>query len=287
MGCLSLSVWNEIEKRIKNSLWKTADLVVGTSIGAITGGMLSSGAIDSKELMELYPDVMRKTFSNRIRFYPKYSRKFINEKIVSYVGRDFLMSSCLTKVIITAVKAEDKKNHYMKSWENKDGMTTLKKSLTRSYAAPWYFGKFRDSEGTWLDGGTGSQNTPIIAGIWEAMRQNWLGREAVHILSIGTGYYPETRLHKQLKRMSLVRELLMFFDPLDGGLARYQSMTDNIEAARNLVGNVDGFSFQHIDYQLPKKMHGIDKIEYMDDYIKIGKQISKRVNMNILEKSCT
>lgn len=284
MGVISLACWMEIVKKTGKELDELLDLGIGTSIGAIIWGILSTGRISAADLMTRFGDIMPKTFKRRrFWFYPKYSRKAVNHDLDAFVGPDYPMSRCNSKVIITSVRAEDKTNHYFKSWQRTDGPMKLKEAITRSYAAPLFFGKWVGDGSTWLDGGTGSMNTPIIPAIWEAMRQGWLGKERVHVLSVGTGYTPEVSAHDKMQKMRWLREISLFFDPADGGLARYQSRNDNIKAAADLAAKMPLFSFQHVDTQVPRKLNRIDGVKHMAKYQIFGKQMAKNVDYSFLE----
>lgn len=287
MGNISLSAFSSIEKCLGKPLFEIADLVIGSSIGAITAGILSTGKMSPESLLKMYKDVMCKTFKRNVfRFYPRYKRDAIDIAIDKYIGNDFLMKDCLTRLIVTAVKAEDKSNHYFKSWQPIDGAMTLKEAVTRSYAAPLYFGRLVRSDGVWLDGGSGSMNTPIITGIWEALRRGWLGNERVHILSLGTGYTSEESTHDRLQKMRWLKEISLFIDPADGGLARYQSMRDNVKAATSLIGHVDGFSFQHADMPIQRRLNRIDGAKFINNYVHIGKIIARYIDYKPLREKC-
>lgn len=285
MGMISLACWDIVERRVGMPLYKFADLIVGSSVGAITGGVIGSGRLTANEMLRLFRSVIPQAF-RRTGFYPKYSRKVVTDSLNRELGLGFKMSGCVTRLIITSVRARDKTNHFLKSWQGKDGHLPLVECITRSYAAPMYFGKWR-TPGTrevWLDGGTGSMNTPIIAGIWEAMRQGWLREDRVHVLSVGTGYTPEVTAWDKLRRMRWLREIAMYMDPADGGLARYQSRNDNVKAAKDLVGKVPGFTFQHVDVQVPKRENRIDGVKYMGRYEEYGKRMASEVDYKVLRR---
>lgn len=285
MGMISLACWDVVEDRMGAPLHERFDLMVGTSVGAITAAAVGSGKMSASGMLQMCRVVIPEAFKRRRTFYPKYDRLAITEAFNQRIGIGFRMQECPVKVIITAVRARDKTNHFFKSWQKKDGHLSLVEVLTRSYAAPMYFGKWRTpgTKEVWLDGGTGSQNTPIVAGIWEAMRQGWLGRERVHVLSVGTGFSPEVTKWDKLRRMRWLREISMYMDPADGGMARYQSRNDNIKAANDLLGRVDGFTFQHVDVKLSRRENRIDGVKYMDLYESYGRVMGSQVDYGMLQ----
>jgi patatin-like phospholipase/acyl hydrolase len=289
-GVMSLACWERVERYTEERLGlylHEFDLIVGTSVGGIAAGCIGSGKVDAREMLDIMDDVIPKAFRRRfLRVYPRYRRTAISRAVLDVLGPGFKMRDLVARVIITAVRARDKTNHYLKSWQTADGHLDVLECINRTYAAPMYFGKWR-TPGTrevWLDGGTGSQNTPIMTGIWEAMRQGWLGNERVHMLSVGTGYSPEVTGWDKLRRMRLFREVAMYLDPSDGGLARYQSRNDNIKAAEDLAEKVPGFTFQHVDHRLTRKEDRLDGVRYMSRYHSYGLKMAEQVNYEDLEK---
>lgn len=290
MGAITLSCLEKVEAWTEEHLGlyiHEFDLLVGTSAGGISAGCIGSGKVNAGEMLDLFSDCIPKAFRRRfLRVYPRYKRTAITKAILDSLGPGLKMSDLATRVIITAVRARDKTNHYFKSWQPKDGHLPVLECINRTYAAPVYFGKWK-TPGTrevWLDGGTGSQNTPIVAGVWEAMRQGWLGNERVHVLSVGTGFSPEVTGWDKLRRMRLFREVAMYMDPADGGLARYQSLNDNVKAAEDLVDKVPGFTFQHVDRRVPRKQNRLDGVKYLDKYIAYGREMAERVNYEDLRQ---
>lgn len=286
MGIISLACWDAVERQMDMPLYELADLVVGSSIGGLVGGAVASGRLTAAEMLETCRVVIPQAFKRRFRFYPKYDRAPVTETFINRVGVGFKMSGCVTRLVVTAVRARDKTNHFFKSWQEKDGHLPLLEAVTRTYAAPVYFGKWRTpgTKEVWLDGGTGSMNTPIMVGIWEAVRQGWLGNDRVHVLSVGTGYTPEVTSWDKLRRMRWLREVCMYLDPADGGMARYQSRNDNVKAAEDLVDKVPGFTFQHVDVRVPKRENRMDGVRYMDRYESYGRQMATEVDYRKLRR---
>ncbi len=290
MGCISLACWEKVERWTEERLGlylHDFDLIVGTSVGGITAGCIGSAKVGTRGMLDIFDDVIPKAFRRRFgRIYPRYRRDAISKAVLDTLGPGFKMRDLATRVIITTVRARDKTNHYLKSWQTADGHLEVLECINRTYAAPVYFGKWRTpgTKEVWLDGGTGSQNTPIIVGLWEAMRQGWLGNERVHMLSVGTGFSPEVTGWDKLRRMRLFREVAMYLDPADGGLARYQSLNDNIKAADDLAGKVPGFTFQHVDQRVPRKENRLDGVKYMSRYHNYGRKMAERVNYEDLAR---
>jgi len=282
MGTISVSCWKALSLKLRRSIVDLVDLGVGTSVGSIIWGGLASGKIKTPDLLEVFKKEIPRTFRRRRGIYPKYTRKYLTRAMLDIFGPDFRLGDTVKDCIITAVRGETKRNHFFKSYQTKDGHLPLLEAITRSYSAPYFFGKWvnKQARETWLDGGTGSMNCPIVAGIWEAIRKNWLGRERVHVISIGTGYHSEERAFDKLRKMRMFKEVAMFLDPMDGGLARYQSLQDNIGAGNDLLDCVSDFTFQHVDVELDRRLCKIDGWKYIDEYIDLGQSMAEKIDLD-------
>ena len=183
-GISTAVVLANIEKELKKPIHEIFDLIIGTSVGSIIGGILSTGKMPAAFLSSLIYDevdaVFKPNILRKIRFINmcKYDRKPLMDILNKYVGQYYKMSECKTKFICTAVSANDGRNHYFKSWENEDGKLNLVDAINRSYAAPYYFGVINDplTETTWLDGGTGNSNCSLDEAIVEVFNNNWLSK---------------------------------------------------------------------------------------------------------------
>ena len=143
-GYIQLSVLAAMEYKY-GPLYEYFDLIVATSVGAINGSIIASGKISCRDYLPEFVDICKKTF---VKSYftrppfvrPIYDRSPIISAIEKYCGK-MLMSETKTKFMSTALSWVDKRTHFFKSWEHVDGTEILPDVVSRSFAAPYYFGK--------------------------------------------------------------------------------------------------------------------------------------------------
>lgn len=285
-GIIPLTVIAEIEARTGKRFSEIFDLAIGSSVGSIVTGILSSTDLKAEEFLDIMKDVLPKIFKWRLRmpiFQPKYSRKELTEVLYEYIGPK-TMSECVLKYICTSVNMVDGQNHYFKSWEEKDGKELLVEAITRSYAAPLYFGKVVDKKNNavWLDGGTGNNSNPLQEAYIEILRQGW-DKEEVHILSLGCGQRDYSIPFDKAQKYENVREVWYYGNMIEGGLARTQSSRTQTAWLNHIAQGNNNITFQRIeDYNLPAKMDGMDKVKYLDDYEAVGHELAKYINYDLL-----
>lgn len=288
-GVMTSIVLAEIEKTLGKPICETFDMIVGTSVGSILGGVLAKGNIEASLLNSLMykslDEVFKKRFLRTIRFIGngKYDRSPLVDILNRYIGSDVSMSECKTKFLCTSVSVNDGRNHYFKSWENKDGKELLVDVINRSYAAPYYFDPIHDyiNRTTWLDGGTGNSNCSLDEAIIELYNLGWINQKC-HILSVGTGYHDTSISFDESRRWKNIKSVMFFANPMEGGLARLQSTKTKVKMAKEIAKYNDNFSFQRIDTVIPKDMDGLDLVKYKKDYARIGYKLSDKINYNIL-----
>lgn len=292
-GLTPITVLKNIEVEIGKPIYEIFDLMVGTSIGAIICGILSTGKISAAKLNDLMLQIMPKMFKPRIRMpivQPKYSRKEFVDYFNREIGSDILMSDCKTKFICTSVSKVDGRTHFFKGWEKEDGKIKLLDAINRSYAAPLYFGQIVDdvANQVWLDGGTGNENCPLGETLIEVGRQGWFkkavqGNEKVHILSLGTGHSFQGMTYKKAKRWGNAGDLLFYMDPIDGGIGRVMSLSSRVKLAYDIAQFIPGYSFNRVDCLINKKMDKMDKVKYIKEYQSLGEAISGQVEYENLK----
>lgn len=157
-GVMQSVVLKEIEEKANKPIHEVFDLIVGTSVGAILGGIYASGKITAAKSHQLLMENLKKIFKKRIFRVPKYSKKPLTSLLDKELGDRFLMGQCVVPFICTAVNMVDGKTHFFKSWERRDSRIRLVDAIDRSSAAPYFFDSIKDnvSSSVWLDGGIGN-----------------------------------------------------------------------------------------------------------------------------------
>lgn len=283
LGVIPLTVLKRIEEHMGKPIHELFDLILGTSVGAILGGVVSSGKLPAKDFHKQMLEDLPKIFHKRLRwpiFQPKYARKNVEKSITSKIG-DILMSDCLTKFMCTSINYVDGKPHFFKSWEEKDGQMKLSQALLRSSAAPLYFGKIIDkaNSSVWIDGGCGGLNDPAMQGYIEALRQDWLPNEKVHLLSIGCGQTFKGIPFKKCKKFTNIGEVAFYLDINDGGLARAQMSMVQDSWLNSFSEENSNFTAQRLQiYDFPKKLNKLDNVKSLSEFVKFGEKMAEDVN---------
>lgn len=280
-GLIPASALDGVEERLGKPLYEVFDLVVGTSVGGILGAIVASGRLSAEHTLDLMYDVIPKLFSRRMwPLLPKYSRKPFERVWDSEIGA-MVMADCRTRYMTTAVSLCDGRTHYFKSWETKDGCIPLKQAVLRTFAAPMYFGGLVDQQErtVWLDGGTGGANCPLLETLYEVVASGWM-HDRTHILSIGCGYSDQSVSYDKAKRWwgRNTREVGLYMDPCDGGLARVQAREQAVGLVSRLSEKLPQLTFQRLDALIPSKMDCMDGKEYRDQYVALGRTLAQRID---------
>lgn len=287
LGLIPLTILKNIEIKLKKPLNEVFDLIIGTSVGGIIGGVISTGKLTTegfhKEFIGDLPNIFRKRIRVPI-FDPKYDRTNIEKSIVSKIG-NLDMSSCATKFMCTSINYVDGKPHFFKSWEDKDGKMKLSQALLRTSAAPMYFGKIVDyiDRSVWIDGGCGNLNDPAMQGYIEAIRQDWLPNERVHLLSLGCGQTYQGIPFDKCRKFKNIREVAFYLDINDGGLARAQMSMVQDNWLNSFSKEYSMFTTQRIQkYDFPKKMGKLDNVKNIPEFIEFGEEMTKSIDYTYL-----
>ncbi len=285
-GVLQLDSLRIIEKHYKKPIFEIFDLIVGTSVGAITGGVLSLGKFPAGEYTELfikYLPLIFKTYWWRGILGPKYIRQNYYTMWENLFGtKKIKMKDCKTKYMIASVNLCDNRTHFFKSWEEKDGRLNLREAIAKSFAAPHYFCQINDKahKAVWVDGGVGTANAALDMSYTEMIRLGW-DKEPVKFLLMGTGKVDLSIPYKKAKSLDDFRQILQYMRPSEGGLARIQSTIDQVSRMRIIAEANPLISFKYYDIDIGKEYDGIDKIKFMREYIAFGTMLSKQVSRDL------
>jgi len=286
-GLIPLSVLSAITDTVKREPAQEFDLIIGSSIGAVEGGILSEGIVPVKDFKDIFYNNLPRIFTKRLRIpilQPKYSRKPLQGLLDAYI-KGMKMKQCKTKFISTSVSLVSGRTHFFKSWEEKDGELELTQVILRSAAAPLCFGTMIDKENknVWMDGGCGDMNAPIMQAFIEVMRQGWLMKEHVHILSLGCGQSKQGVPFDTAKNYKNIRQVAFFANPIEGGLSRAQLSMTQEQWLTALSKYKFDLTFQRIEmYDMPKEIDKMDGVKYRDEYVKIGEELAKQVDYTYL-----
>jgi len=273
-GMSQVMVLKRLEEDFGQPLHKIYDLVIGTSVGAINAAIISTGKMSMHELSVKYPDMIKRVFKRRgLLRIPRYDRdNFFN--IWSDIVGGFYFSDSKTKLMITSVDLVTDTNIYYKSWKSYQFNYLLSTIVSRSFAAPLYFGKINDPilQQVYSDGGIGNANLPLNEAKLQADAFGW---NSIQIDAIGTLYDDYTPSYNEVANGRWLKHLMNYLDPSNGGLARAQSKNDQIRMMSYMCKYNPSIKFRYWDCGVNKKYIKMDKIKYLRDYERYGILMSK------------
>jgi uncharacterized protein len=287
-GVIPANLLKYIELKLEKPISQIFDLIVGSSVGSIIGGIMASGKLPAPTLYDLFKAALPIVFKKRIiRNYltdPRYDRQPLVDIIVKNVGA-IKMKDCQTNFMSTAVNVCDTQTHFFKSWEDKDGDMLLLNAINYSYAAPFYFGTMIDTENkaVWMDGGTGDDNCPLIETVIECLRQGWIQNKKVHVLSLGCGAVDLTTSFEKARGLDVFGQIWFYMKPDQGGLAKEQSTRSNVSIANALASTMNTFTFNRVDALIDKKYDILDGAQYFYVYEELSKTMVPQIDLSKLQ----
>lgn len=275
-GYLTLQTLVKIEA-MNGPLYRYYDLGVASSVGAIILAILATGKLSAKQLNEIFPEMITKIFK-KVPFYktlfikPIYDRQNFIDVWNSLIGKDFKMKDCKFKLIISAVNLMTQRNHFFKSWEDKDGEENLLDVVLRSFAAPLYFGKLIDvkNNAIWLDGGVGNSNLPLDTASIEAIDLLKWHDFYLQFDAFGCGFSNNDISFKEASKFQNLKQILSYLDFNDGGLARAQSRHEQVMKMKIKAENNNYIGFDYYDIEIPTKINKLDGVKFLEDYKHYG-----------------
>lgn len=280
-GIIPLYSLYKIEQEF-GPLYEYYELLAGSSVGAINMALIATGKISVKELINIYPDMIKKVFKKKGLFsIPIYDRSNFIKLWDEIVGVNFKMKECKTKLQITSVNLMTQRNHFFKSWEGKDGEERLLEIVLRSFAAPLYFGALVDekNKSVWFDGGMGNSNLPIDNAFIEC-KYNFKWDE-FEIDAFGCGYKDDSIPFEKAKKYNTTKQLKQFFDIKDGGLSRAQSAFEQVSKIKFIAEKDEKISFKYWDIVIPEKIDTLDGVKFVEEYIQYGIKMSEKPMIEI------
>ena len=255
-GLMQMKFLARLEQQQGKKICDMFDLICGTSVGAISAAALASG-VSANEFYGIFKNGLTKIFEPTWwnfggLFKPKYDRSNFDKVWTEIFDKKKMLSSAETDLMITSVDRVDDTNHYFRSWSPKYKDMTMLWAVKASFAAPYYFGQLVDTlrRKIWFDGGVGIANMPIDQAYTEVMKRGWMKKEKVVFTCIGTVLDKpkdsEKEFHK-LKKQSLKGQIGDFVSLSDGGMARKQSLKDQVSRYKILANVNKNLEFRYLD----------------------------------------
>ncbi len=266
-GYLSTLILENIEKELKEPIYKHFDFIVGTSTGAIIASLLAIET-SAEDIRKMYEKDIKEIFSNKMKrkipyYGAKYSKEALTCKAKEYF-KDLTFNEIKVPLLITSVdinnmKARLHKSPYDKSLSERSD-ESLASAVIASCSAPSYFPieeKLKNSS-MLVDGGIVANN-PSLIGLIDTKRFHDISDKEISLLSIGTGIHKETPYNSQKLKDTQVRWAFPIIELL------MNSQSDLAEKQTEFLMETLGYK----DNYLRINPEIIDKVE-LHEYEKIG-----------------
>lgn len=274
-GYLTASILANIENYLNHDkseykpLGEYFDLIVGTSTGAIIGGLLAKGEtaarikeIYEKDISFIFADEMKNSKLNI--WSSKYKKKNLELKAKEYFGettfarKDLVTNLLITSVDITTAKPRFYKSDYMvKNRTRVD--EKLADAIIASASAPAYFPVSKEIEYSsyLVDGGIVANNPSLVALIDGIKLQKQNKCDKTILLSVGTGrvcempYDVQKLEDTQLGWLSNNKAIIELLMSAQSKLAEFQT--------EFLAKELDDIEYRRINPDLGQKI-GLDEV---------------------------
>jgi hypothetical protein len=287
-GPIQLGELTVLEDKLKTNIAQKIDAIVTTSIGAVEGSILTVCNKLAKDVWTILESNLKNIFT------PKHFWSFPRLQFSSYInlydksiGDAFKFGDATVKLVMTTVGMTNAKNHFFKSWHEKDANFNMTSIACRSFAAPLFFGGIEDNvtQEVYLDGGTGLCNLPLVEAYCEAVAQGWLkDGHSTHILALGTGSanydWTYNQCTKGWRVWQLLKQIFRFISIGDGGLARLQSTMYQVNVVNYLAKYTPNLTMQWVDwYPMPKKLDQMDNWKARKIYYEKGLELGQTIDI--------
>ncbi|EKD40991.1 MAG: hypothetical protein ACD_74C00087G0004 [uncultured bacterium] len=192
-----------IEERLRINLYKTFDMIAGTSTGSIIAAGIAIG-VPAADVVEMYRKHGSGIFTKKNFFWPGKKLKCMLQPMFDSVYDAQYLKSVLVKVFQEKRMGEIEKPlllpatdigngcvHVLKSGYSKeftrDNNVLVTDAVLASCSAPTYFDPHKLDHYLLADGGLWANN-PALAAVIDAQRRLGINQADIQILTIGTGH---------------------------------------------------------------------------------------------------
>jgi Patatin-like phospholipase len=180
-----------------------ADIVAGTSTGAIVAAALAMGK-QPETISALYTDIGEKVFPPRWRITravvglagwvgksPSYLSSVLREALEQQLGKNTTLGECEKRLMIPAISLNQYKLKVFDSTNESDKKKRLVDVVLASAGAPTYFLPAKVGDSYYVDGGLCCNNPGFRAAA--ALFRDGVDLSRIYLLSISTGAVPVTK----------------------------------------------------------------------------------------------
>jgi hypothetical protein len=198
-GIFTIQLLKKLEELAGSPIYEWADMIAGTSTGAIIGGLITKKK-SAIEIEELYVQLVSKVFTSRgllaNRFYnpPAFDKVNYRKLLKTVIGNDTLKTlneQSGLDMLFTSKDIVAGEETFFTCFNVDDQIrgtyqdVLLRTVMEATMSAPTYFSPFE----RFVDGGTTSYNNPVGAAVLEALTYNGRGKyktDELTVFSFGT-----------------------------------------------------------------------------------------------------
>lgn len=286
-GVIPAYICMKLESELKKPIHEIFDFISGTSTGAILGAALAKG-VPAKDAFEMYINAPESIFKSRHAWYkpwayiclPKYDRNTLLNITGTIYGKDSIMSDVKVPFMCTAYDSLNRTNEFFCSWEDDYKDLSLNTAVGRSWAAPFYFGKWveKQDKKVYSDGGIGIHNNITLKSLLATEKLGW-NDIPVYMLNLGCGNHVETLDYDEVAKWKTLKEAwYMVFDTKavrDSQIERLQETFLSSQLAK-------GVDFYTYEPTLDKRTFKLDGIQFIPEYIEMADKIYKEMDISKL-----
>lgn len=286
-GVIPAYICMKLEEDLNKPIHEIFDFISGTSTGAILGAALAKG-VPAKFAYEMYINEPESIFKSRHAWYkpwgyiftPKYDKNILLNITECIYGADTKLGDVKVPFMCTAYDSLNRVNEFFKSWDNKYKDLSLVNTVGKSWAAPFYFGKWVDKKEkkVYSDGGVGIHNNITLKSLLTTDELNW-NEFPKYMLNLGCGnYVKKLNYNEVVNWISLKEAWYMVFDTK----AARDKQIENLQETFLSSGMADNINFVTYEPKLTERTFKLDGIEFIPEYIEMAKKIYNEMDISKL-----
>jgi hypothetical protein len=287
-GIIPAYICMRLEEDLGQPIYELFDFISGTSTGAILGAALARG-IPAKDAYGLYASKSDKVFKSRHAWYkpwayittPKYDRNVLLELTRELYGAETKLSDTKVPFMCTAYNTMEQNNTFFTSWEDEFKDEILVDVIGKSWAAPFYFGQWRetgDEPVIYCDGGVGIYNNLAFKSLLkDPDKSRWEGDEERLMINLGCGNYVETYSYKEVSSWMNIKEA---WHNVFGSKAARDIQLETLQEEFFTSKMVPNLEFKSYEPQLERKIYTLDGVKYIPQYIELAEELYKSIDIS-------
>jgi len=292
-GLIQVACLAEVEARTGKRIHELFDLIVATSVGAITGSMLAAGvAAKDIEAGMLSDRGLSYMFEPRTPWNPmnwfrfKYRRSRVMALVEQSVPNSMKMRELLVPVVLASWNINTQAPIFFKSYNPKYADLPVNTVIPLCFAAPIYFGFLSPSwlRNTVSDAGLGGENSPVDQAYQEIIRLGWFNEsttETVSLTVIGSGHCIKTTPFEETRNWGFVKQTVASL-----GVSLSEAITEYQINCMNTITSAfpARLKFNYVDTELDVKdmKFGIADSDTLGRFQTLGHEMGQKFRIDVL-----